>query len=109
MVAEYFATMALLSLFYLGLRFIIVFSVRLPWVSSRHIEFDGKGLDATEIAERMRHVREHIAEAKTSPPGAAFKRALRVESARTQISGLAYFQKPPPAIEPPESEPVMNM
>ena len=42
-----------------------------------------------------------MSEAKNTLHAPDFKHALLVESKREQISGMAYFQKPPSDAEPP--------
>jgi hypothetical protein len=63
----------------------------------------GTSIDASKLAERVGELREqgYANEVKSTD---ASKKLLLVEEKRRQLEQMAYFQKPPPAPEPPEHE-----
>lgn len=72
--------------------------------SGKRMVCDGHPIETSPLTERLREVRQdYSAEAHAHRP-LFFKRSLLLESKREEIAKLAFFQKPPPVLEPPDHE-----
>ena len=103
---EYFEFMAVLLGIYGVFRFIIWLELRddfRPLPPSESSDAKAHPIDTSPLAHRLEEVRQDYALETQAHPALANK-PLLVEERRAEIAKLAFFQKPPPAPEPPEHE-----
>jgi hypothetical protein len=93
---EYFITMAVMFVVYCFMRP----AFTLPPAPKRSLPMTGHGIDVKNVSDRVAHLREELKLNKISGTKSDFKRALRVENRREEISRLSFFQTPRP--QPPE-------
>ena len=96
MLAEYLISVAVLFAAYCVLRWVYTGNRSLPPLPRHPRVMPGRGLEAGEISDRIKHLREEMKEPQPPHGKPEFKRALRVESERERVAKLAYFQAPPP-------------
>jgi len=65
--------------------------------------FEAHPIDTLPLVHRLEEVRQDYAGEAQAHPASA-KTPLQVAERRAEIAKLAFFQKPPPAPEPPEHE-----
>jgi hypothetical protein len=92
MMKDYLITMGVLFAVYCLIRRVFI----LPPLPKHPRPMLGKGIDVTDVSERVKHLREELKENKVPGTHPDFKRALRVESKREEIAKLAFFQTPHP-------------
>ena len=102
--SDYFIAMGILFAVYLLMRVSVVPAVlALKPPPYAPVQFDGKGIDATGLFDRIEQVRNGFTESKARNHSRAIKRALLVDSKRDEMRKLAFFQnsvqspsEPPP-------------
>jgi hypothetical protein len=104
---EYFECAGVLLVVYGVFRVVIGLQLRndfKPRPPSEPSNIQSHPIDTSPLAHRLEEVRQDYATEAHAHPASA-KTPLLVEQRRAEMAKLAFFQKPPPAPEPPEQEP----